>query len=328
MPSEHASKPHLNACLSIVLSLACLGLASCSSMHGLRGAPALGPTTWTSYDRKEMPWNVWSVPRGQTEKGVVITVHGLSGAASDFWLLGERLPKAGYTVYGYELRGQGHDPDLAMRGDIYHAEKWLRDLLSFHRLIRQRHPKVPIIWYGESLGSLIAMHTAAKERRGTPDALILASPVAGLRQQPGGLERFLLLTTSHLLPNFRLKLGDIAGVDEKKMRVTSTSTLGDQMAVTPHHVPEFSLRTLREINSLLEQNSRAARHIEIPVLVLASPHDIVSSPDQVQQLFKEFPSEAKRLHWYTRSYHLLLHDVQHEDVLKDVTTWLKARTKK
>lgn len=301
---------------------------SCNSLHGWRSTPTLGPTTWTSYDRKEMPWQQWAVPKGEPVKGVVITVHGLSGAASDFWLLGKRLPPAGFTVYGYDLRGQGKDPDVAMRGDIYSAEKWLRDLLAFHRLIRQRHPKDPIIWYGESLGSLIAMHTAAKERKGTPDALILASPVAGLRQQLGGLERFLLLTTSHVLPNFRLKLGDIAGVDEKDMRVTSTATLGDQMALTPHHVPAFSLRTLREINSLLEQNSRAAKHIEIPVLVLASPHDIVCSPDQVQQLFKGFRTETKRLHWYTRSHHLLLHDVQKEDVIKDVLTWLKARAKR
>lgn len=318
----------MNVSHLIALSLVCLGLTSCKSLPGWRATPTLGAKTWTSYDRKEMPWNVWRVPAGQQEKGVVITVHGLSGAASDFWLLGERLPKAGFTVYGYELRGQGRDPDTSMRGDIYHAEKWLRDLLAFHRLVRQRHPKAPIIWYGESLGSLIALHTAAKERRGTPDALILASPVAGLRQQPGGLERFLLLTTSHVLPNFRLKLGDIAGVDEAKMRVTSTTTLGNQMAITAHHVPAFSLRTLREINSLLEQNTHAAHHIDIPVLVLASPHDIVSSPDQVQQLFKEFPSENKRLNWYSRSYHLLLHDVQHEAVLKDVTTWLKARVKK
>lgn len=317
----------MNVCRLIAFSLLCLGLTACNSLRGWRATPTLGPTTWTSYDRKEMPWNQWAVPKGQPVKGVVITIHGLSGAASDFWRLGETLPKAGFTVYGYELRGQGKDPDVAMRGDIYHAEKWLRDLLAFHRLIRQRHPKVPIIWYGESLGSLIAMHTAAKERRGTPDALILASPVAGLRQQPGGLERFLLLTTSHLLPNFRLTLGGLAGVDESKMRVTTDSTLGGQMAQTPHHVPAFSLRTLREINSLLEQNHRAARHIEIPVLVLASPHDIVTSPDQVQQLFKAFPSDTKRLHWYTRSYHLLLHDVQHDDVLKDITTWLKARAK-
>ena len=318
----------MNACLTIVLSLACLGLTSCRSLPGWRSAPTLGPKTWTSYDRKEMPWNAWAVPKGQTEKGVVITVHGLSGAASDFWRLGEQLPKAGFTVYGYELRGQGKDPDESMRGDIYSAEKWLHDLLGFHRLIRQRHPKVPIIWYGESLGSLIALHTAAKERRGTPDALILASPVAGLRQQIGGMERFLLLTTSHLLPNFRLKLGDIAGVDEKDMQVTSTSTLGGQMATTPHHVPAFSLRTLREINSLLSQNSRAAHRLNIPVLVLASPHDIVCTPDQVQDLFRQISSKNKRLHWYSRSYHLLLHDVQHEDVINDITVWLKTRATK
>ncbi len=270
-----------------------------------------------------MAWKQWPLAKEQREKAVVITVHGLSGAASDFWLLGQELPKQGITVYGYELRGQGHDPDLSMRGDIFSADLWLKDLLAFHRLVRQRHPKTPIIWYGESLGSLIAMHSAAKQRRGTPDALILASPIAGLRQHPSEMERFLLLTTSRVLPNIRVRLGDIAGIDEKKMRVTSASTHGEQMARTPHHVSAFSLRTLREINALLEENNRAAHRIDIPVLLLASPHDIVSSPDQVQALFKEIGSQDKRLHWYTQSYHLLLHDIQHEDVLRDVETWLK-----
>ena len=70
------------------------------------------------------------------------------------------------------------------------------------------------------------------------------------------------------------------------------------------------------------------RRLRIPVLVLASPHDIVCTPDQVQNFFREIGTENKRLHWYTRSYHLLLHDVQHDDVLNDITRWLKQRVKK
>ncbi len=268
-----------------------------------------------------MPWREWPVPSGVQEKAVVITVHGLSGAASDFWLLGERLPPQGCTVYGYELRGQGNDPDKAKRGDIRSAKLWLQDLHAFHRLVKARHPGKPIIWYGESLGSLIALHTAV-DYPGGPDGLVLASPVAGLRQKISPVQELALRGTSFVVPRVRLTLGGLAGVDESKIRVTSTSTHGGQMARTPHHVGEFSLRLLREIGSLIDRNPAAARRLSVPVLVLGSPHDVVSSPDQVQVLFGQIGSQDKVLHWYSRSYHLLLHDVQHDQVVADLEQWL------
>lgn len=309
---------------TFLLSLALFGLVSCAPFQKVR--PALYHEQWVSYDGKQMPWKEWPVARGERPKAVVIAVHGLSGATSDFWLLGERLPPKGIAVYAHELRGQGKDPDMAMRGDILKADKWLRDLITFHRLVRERHPKAPIVWYGESLGSLIALHTAAWERRGAPDALILASPVAGLRVQLGELERFLIRTTSFALPSIRVKLGDLAGLDESKVRVTSQTTHGTQMQKTPHHVESFTLRLLREVDSMIQQNDRAANQIEIPSLVLASPHDIIATPDQVQGLFKEIKTGDKRLNWYSRSYHLLLHDVQREKVLQDLVLWLDKQS--
>ncbi len=297
-------------------------LASCAGVHhSARPVPALGATTWTSYDGKVMPWREWRVPAGTPEKAVMITVHGLSGAASDFWLLGERLPPQGCSVYGYELRGQGNDPDLARRGDIDSADQWLEDLRAFDGLVRARHPGVPVIWYGESLGTLIALHTAASYHA-RPDAIVLATPVAGLRMDVSLLQRLALRGTSYLAPSYRFTLGELAGVDEKKIRVTSTSMHGIQMARTPHHVGEFSLRLLREIGSLIDGNEAAAKRTSIPVLMLGSPHDVVSSPDQVQALFAQISSPDKVLHWYSRSYHLLLHDVQHDQVIADLLRWL------
>ena len=323
--SELSLKLLLNMFRLIALSFVASALASCSSLQPCV-QPFLGATTWTSTDGKQMPWRVWRVPGGTKERCVLITVHGLSGAASDFCLLGERLPLHGITVYGYALRGQGNDPDVAKRGDIDDSETWLRDLMTFHQLVRERHPGVPVVWYGESLGSLIALHAAAKHCScAMPDALILASPVGGLRMHLVELERVLLRSASHVLPTYRVRLGALAGVDENKMRVTSTSTHGEQMAKTPHHVPAFTLRLLRELDDLLQANERAAGKLEIPVLMLGSPHDVVSSPDQVQALFKQIGSDDKRLLWYARSYHLLLHDVQHDEVVRDVARWVRQR---
>lgn len=312
----------------LVLALA-LSMSGCASI-GQRARPALRPDgQWVSFDGKTMPWRSWMPPRGEKVRAVVITIHGLSGAASDFWLLGERLPKAGMAVYGYELRGQGHDPDPSKRGDIMQAREWLRDLAQFHQLVKARHPRVPIIWYGESLGSLIALHTA--DRSGIaaePDALVLAAPAAGLRIEPSELERFLIKTSSHVMPRVKVTLGDLAGVEEDKLRVTSSSTHGDQMKVTPHHVSAFTLRLLREIGNLIDANPRAAHRLDMPVLMLASPHDIVASPEQVQQLFRDIGSKKKRLLWYSRSYHLLLHDVQRDEVVEDLQSWITRNARR
>ena len=317
----------MTAARSLLVALSCAFLASCTQLRPKEARPALGEKEWVSYDGKLMPWRATLPPAGTKLEGVVITVHGLSGAASDFWLLHERLPPLGYAVYGYELRGQGNDPDVSARGDIGSSRQWLRDLETFHLLVKRRHPKAKVFWYGESLGSLIALHTIASRLRTSkdPDGIILASPVAGLRVAVSDFKKWLLKTTATLTPRQRYTLGDLAGVDENKIHVTSTSTHGSQMAKTPHHVESFTLRLLGEIGHLMDENPKAAVRIHLPVLFLASPNDVLSSPDQVQTLFREIDSEKKTLHWYSRSYHLLLHDVQREDVVADILKWLKKR---
>ncbi len=284
----------------------------------------LNTEDWVSYDGKTMPLKSWPVPAGITPRAIVIAVHGLSGAKSDFWYLGEQLPPRGYTVYAYDLRGQGNDPVVAERGDIKKATAWQRDLATFHSLVKRRHPNTPVFWYGESLGSLITLHTAADllSNRADPDGIILATPIAGLRKTISGFQRFLLETAAKLSPRTRYTLGELAGVDESKIQVTSTSTHGGQMAVTPHHISAFSLRLLSTIGGMLDANSGSAHRLKMPVLFVASPNDVLSSADQIQALFAEIRSPDKKLLWYTRSYHLLLHDVQREEVVHDVTRWL------
>ncbi len=313
----------MNIFPKIALVLAACALASCAAPRK-QVRPALGATTWTSTDGKQMPWREWRVPRGMKPRCAIIAVHGLSGAAQDFHLLGERLPSQGVAVFAYELRGQGNDPDLTRRGDIDRPGTWLRDLTAFHTLVRELHPGIPILWYGESLGSLIAIHTAAKcDPCAMPCGLILATPIGGLRVHVSSLGRAFLRAASRVVPRFHVKLGNLAGMDESKIRVTSTSTHGGQMAKTPHHVPAFTLRLLRGVDDLLRENRDAAGRLAMPVLMLASPHDVVSSPEQVEMLFREIGSRDKLLRWYPRSFHLLLHDVQHAEVLRDVAQWVK-----
>lgn len=304
-----------------------LALPACSTLPVTGEKPGLRQYEWTSHDGKVLPWQSWQPPAGTQPRGVVVAVHGLSGAASDFWYLGDRLAARGYALYAFDLRGQGRDPVTAERGDIKASRLWLRDLETFTALVRKRHPGKPLFWYGESLGSLICLHAAADllpDPR-NPDGIILASPVAGLRVAVSGFKRFLLETAATLTPRSRYSLGELAGVDEKKIQVTSATTHGGQMQHTDHCIHSFTLRLLAGIGALIDKNPEAAHRLRMPVLFLASPNDVLSSPDQVQALFSEVRAPQKRLLWYTRSYHLLLHDVQKEKVATDVLQWLDRR---
>lgn len=310
--------------LALMLALLC----SCAALPGRTQRAELRADKWVSFDGKVMPMQVWPYEGGRARpRGIVIAVHGLSGASSDFWYLGDQLPLRGYTVYAYNIRGQGKDPLPEARGDVESAGQWLRDLENFHLLVKRKHPGVPVFWYGESLGSLICLHTAASRLndRRDPDGIVLASPAAGLRVTVSGFKRFLIQTAATLSPRSRYSLGDLAGVDEKNIQVTSTTTHGGQMEVTEHHIQSFTLRLLTEIGGLIDENPQAAKRLRMPVLFLASPNDILSSPDQVQTLFGQVESPRKKLLWYTRSYHLLLHDVQKSEVVADLVKWLDAQ---
>lgn len=305
-------------------------LGSCAHTPLRIMKPSLGKDTWHSFDGKEMPWRHDVAPAGVPVRAVVITVHGLSGAASDFWQLGEVWPPQGIAVYGLELRGQGNDPNLKKRGDIRSGKIWVKDLLTFHKLVSAQHPGVPVIWYSESLGALIALHAAdlaGSNGARRPDGIIFASPAAGLRMRISTGKMLLLRSAGIFLPLKMVNLETLAGVKDSDIHVTQGTTHEAQMAKTPHYVSKFSLRLLDEIYTLMMESPGALHDLRLPVLVLGSPNDVIASPEQIQRFYDQIGSKDKTLLWYRKSYHLLLHDVQREEVLHDVTTWTEAHVR-
>lgn len=292
--------------------------------------PVLGESHWSSFDGKEMPWRRGIPVKNEELKAVVITIHGLSGAASDFWMLEQDWPKLGIEVYGLELRGQGNDPAIKWRGDIASSKVWKKDLLAFHRLVRNKYPNKPVFWYAESLGTLVALHTVAEFMQGDeqglqPAGIILASPIAGLRYRPTGFREFVIHSAVLAVPWMKVSLEKLARVDGKKIRLTHDTTFEQQMSITPHYVPAFTLRLLGQVDEMVMQSRDAAKKMRVPALMLGSPNDVIASEEQIQCLFDAIPSKDKTLHWYRQSYHLLLHDQQRSEVMQTATAWVEKQ---
>ena len=283
-----------------------------------------GTSRWAARDGKVLPFTKWPGDPKQA-KGVVICIHGLSGAASDFWPIGDTLPKQGYALYGLQLRGQGNDPDIKKRGDIRSRQQWLQDLEDFTGLVKRRHRGVPVYWYGESLGALIAIHTAANVRpTAAPQGIILSSPVVELREnlQLGLVKNFLLRAMLNFLPGQKVSLEALCN---SEVQVTSQTTHRHQMQHTAHYVPAFSLRLFGEIEQLIQRASQAAAKLEIPVLVLYTPHDPLVSQQGVERFYQLIASAHKTKAFFPESYHLILHDKERERAVKTVADWLAHR---
>jgi acylglycerol lipase len=314
------------------LLFVCSGLLLCQC-QSVKIPSTLQTKNWTSGDGKSLPYQTWPKAEGQhaglqTPRGVLICIHGLSGASLDFWPAGEALPAQGYLVYGVELRGMGNDPVVKDRGDIPHRQRWIADLLEFTRLIKAKHPHLPLYWMGESLGALIAIHSLealGPEQTKLLDGVILTSPVIGFRQELPWWKYYPLRGLIAVLPSKRIMLESLG---DSEVKVTTNTTHKGQMEKTPHYVPEFTLRLFGQVEKMIRRSDEAATKFQIPVLMFYTPNDVFTSQAQLEKFFACVDSKDKEKRFFPKSYHLLLHDVEREEVLTALQTWLNHQNLK
>ena len=309
------------------LLFASMLLCQCAAPRSLNQPLVMDPalTSWTACDGKTMPCKYWpGAP--QHPRAVVICIHGLSGAASDFWPVGERIPAQGFAVYGMQLRGQGNDPDKKHRGDIRSNRQWRDDLMDFTALVQQRHPGVPVYWFGESLGALITIDATAAlpPEQNTVAGIILASPVVALRDNLRLTfgRNLIVRTLLRLWPGKRISL---EALGNSEVQVTSHTTHRGQMQHTDHYVKDFTVRLFGEVERLIRQSPAAAGRITVPVLLLYTPNDALTPKEGVESFFARLGSTDKTRVFFPESFHLILHDRDREEALQQIAAWLKLR---
>lgn len=312
-------------------SLAVIVLTGCGSSVRKPVAPpppVLCDTTYRSFDGERLPYRKWRPPSHRDPELVVIAFHGIAGHSGDFRVLGEHLqsPASRFAVYAPDLRGQGNDPKKCRQGDIPDRREWFDDAYTFTRLVRDRHPHARVVWLGESMGSLIALHayaTAAQADAPPPaDALILSSPIAAIRDLTGW-QRIAIRWGAALFPKLRLSLETLAGEDE--VEVIKGVSHQEQVDSNPYHISSFTLRLLYTVGDMIEQIQEQAALIDVPVLLLHGGHDIFSRPADVGTLEEAFPARSRvERAFFPESYHLLFYDHEREKVLAEVERWLRA----
>lgn len=278
---------------------------------------------WLTSDGFSFGYYKWNA-RSVRPKAIVVAIHGLNGAPSDFNSLANHLNNNGYTVYAYDVRGQGADPVRKRRGDLADWRLLRSDAITFVRQVRLwEGRKSPVFLYGESMGALIAIHTDGIQGI---QGIILASPVIKFRGELLAWQRLLARIVFAVGPLWRVDLRKLSS-SKQSVLVTRDTRYQEQLQHEPYKIHAFTMRFYRNLVAMVMSSDGAAKRLQRPVLVLYGGQDIFVAPESVVAFSKEIGASDKTLHFYPNSYHLLTRDFDAEKVMDDVTLWLNAHVR-
>jgi alpha-beta hydrolase superfamily lysophospholipase len=117
--------------------------------------------TFKATDGPEIFVYKWSPDAGTKPKAAVQIAHGAAEHALRYERFAGYLTKAGYVVYANDHRGHGKTAGDLKKAGIAGPDGWngiMRDMHQLSDIIRQENPGLPLIFFGHSMGSLIAQN--------------------------------------------------------------------------------------------------------------------------------------------------------------------------
>ncbi len=239
-----------------------------------------------------------------TQDHACLCLHGLGGGIFELELLAQHLHDQGLSVRGFNY--PGHDVASIKMPPSSWSQWYDRSVQNYHDL-RQRYAKISIIGFstGCPLGLYLAAHYPVHK-------LVLLSPFLRLRRRwyylfP--LEYYLYSLGSFIadVPRLRIPICD------PEMRAAGAKVLSFR---------SFNLAAVRSALALIEQVKTELPAIEAPILILQSHQDSVVDPEGARYYFQQIGSSHKDLHWLQRSDHGIGLDLERDQVLAKVSSFL------
>jgi alpha-beta hydrolase superfamily lysophospholipase len=196
-------------------------------------------------------------------------------------------------------------------------------LFAFTQLVQERHPDARIVWFGESMGALIAAHAWRASPPGDPPcaALVLSSPIVRFRDDIPAWTPGLVQVAATTLPLARISLETLAGGQDVQMTRTAHHTV--QAKKNPYHIEQYTLRLIGALSRLIDGMNDCAATCRSPMLVLHGGKDFFNNDSDVRGFVARIPAGGSVTYEnYPDAYHLLMYDEKKEVVFKDLARWL------
>ncbi|MSU88042.1 alpha/beta fold hydrolase [Rhodobacteraceae bacterium 2CG4] len=303
---------------ALLVSLILL-LAACAA--GPLGNPApitraaLTPAA-VAADGTRLAMSSW--PAHGRPRAVILALHGFGDfgpstydAAADAWAA------RGITTYAYDQRGFGRNDSFRRWPGPEILES---DLRAVAALIRARHPDLPLIVVGHSMGGGVALAAAGDGL--AADALVLAAPaIAGGDGIPPS-QRFGGWLAAALAPDKRF-----TGKGLVRIVPTDNDAAWRSVSRNPRHFGDPSGRELMGLIRVMDRAAAAAPRVTLPTLTLMGRQDQILRTGAVRRVHRQIAGR-KRFVLYDDGWHWLFRDLQAARVWDDVASFALAQRRR
>lgn len=259
-------------------------------------------------DGTHLPLRIWR-PEGPP-RYVVLALHGLTDHGGNFLLEGGPLLTAGGAiVYAYDQRGFGWN---RMRGYWPGSDTLIADAREALRLVRARHPGVPVFVLGESMGGAVALAMGPTD----VDGVILSSPGIWGGPYLSDFLRSLLWGASRALGPLAVPAGT-AGITASDNREALRRFSSDPLILR-----EVRMDMMAGVVELMDRAVAALPHCcgDVPVLLMVGGKDQVVPVRIARRALHD--AHFPRVAFYPDGWHLLLRDSIRADIARDVLAFM------
>jgi alpha-beta hydrolase superfamily lysophospholipase len=284
--------------------------------------------------------------KAQASKGTVIWLHGMSEHGARYQNLASILNAAGWHLYCPDHRGHGASiSDTCPAGHIGDQHGWqhlMNDVASVIHLAKEKHPQLPVVLGGHSMGSFVALG-AAEQLGDTLAGLVLCAsdyhpgayyrlmglPVRFERMRQGKrnpspvIRKLTFGTWATRIPEATTEFDWLSGNPEEVKRYIDDPLCGFDCSTETWMQLVTAMRRIQSIAGLSELPET------LPVLLLGGEQDPMSDNGKGMMALEKVLHAMKQplqTHFWPEGRHEILNDHCRAEVEQAIIDWLAECT--
>ena len=307
-------RPLSIAAVMLAASLA----AACSPRVMQAGPPVVSPEIAPGHlrmaDGTALPVRIWK-PEGKPT-AVILALHGFNDYSRAFERPAKRLTAAGAILYAYDQRGFGDAPH---RGIWAGTETLTADLRSAAALVRARHPGLPVILLGESMGGAVIITALGENDPPAADKVVLVAPAVWSRAIMPEWQSSALDFAAHSIPAAQFTGSGLG------KRPSDNIDMLRELSRDKKVIKWTRVDAVYGLTNLMDAAYAAAPALHGDILILFGEKEDILPKTALSRFERRLPADGcgLRLVSYRSGFHMLLRDLQSETVLADIAAWMR-----
>lgn len=316
----HQELPRLILLLCFLTPMAACSPNFTQPQNNALAKSGLEEAFFISFDGTELPLRTWLPKDGiKGARFIIIALHGFNDYSNFIRNPARYFTQHHIAVYAYDQRGFGNAP---FRGLWSSTKTMARDANTLAHLLSQKYPDLPIYLLGHSMGGAVIIQAMLDNNLPAVKGAILVAPAVWARTAMPFYQSVSLWIVAHTIPWFTVT-GEILG-----RTACSNEEALKELRNDPLVIKETRFDTIYGLQNLMDAAYEAADRFTLSTLVLYGQHDEIIPKKPVLDVYQHFPLDSdarKQLILYEDGYHMLLRDLQAENVFRDIVAWLNGR---